>query len=556
MESTDERIILLEKKITLLENHLNLLTSFINSSAPKPSSSHLQNHPDNNIQEKPSSKKLPQAQINSSGNFLGIVGVLCFVFAAIYIIKLALDSGWLSPIRQIILAAGFGTCLIGAGFWFKDKDKEYVSYLPAAGVIVLFLTVFGATNIHFLFSFHTGCTLALAVAVICLLLYEHFHFSIYKIIATVGAFLLPSFMSGNNNLLFTNTYFVIASLTFSAMAVWLDSRAITLISAYLAITMTSLSGNNWSDFDLKASFVFIHFCIYVCGILIHSFITKKNLTKKEALSFLPLLIFFYAIEYVFIDKLYPKLAPYLSLGYSLFLIFIYFFTKFVLNKKSTLASGELLFSAALVGLVHSCYFVIPSEEMRPLLLLIFIPLIFSILKKFEHELDFFPRFSKIILFCLFVWNYFSIAFEQLENPTKLWLFYGMLYSTLIFVVYIWRKNIFSHKLNDTKFILLAGHILATQSIYNLVKDFGSLSVSLAWLIYALGVLSIGYKIRDTIFAKSSLVVLLLSAVKVLIWDMSQASSITRIGCLILTGGLLYYSGLIFRRVDSWREKQN
>ena len=51
-----------------------------------------------------------------SGNWLGIVASICFVFAAAFIIKLSIDSGWLTPERQIGLAVLLGMGLIAAGF--------------------------------------------------------------------------------------------------------------------------------------------------------------------------------------------------------------------------------------------------------------------------------------------------------------------------------------------------------------------------------------------------------------------------------------------------------
>jgi uncharacterized membrane protein len=52
-------------------------------------------------------------------------------------------------------------------------------------------------------------------------------------------------------------------------------------------------------------------------------------------------------------------------------------------------------------------------------------------------------------------------------------------------------------------------------------------------------------------AKSSLVVLLITALKALIYDASQAASIVRIGSLLLTGVVLYGAGLLFKQIKDW-----
>jgi hypothetical protein len=71
-----------------------------------------------------------------------------FVLASAYLIRLAIDADWLTPERQVGLAAMFGMVLIGIGFVLQEKYSRYASLLPACGIVVLFLTNYGAHLYH------------------------------------------------------------------------------------------------------------------------------------------------------------------------------------------------------------------------------------------------------------------------------------------------------------------------------------------------------------------------------------------------------------------------
>jgi uncharacterized membrane protein len=75
---------------------------------------------------------------------LGWSGAAALVLAAVYFIRLAVDAGWLTPARQVGVAALCGVGLIWIGFALRKADRRYASLLPAAGTVILFITVFGA----------------------------------------------------------------------------------------------------------------------------------------------------------------------------------------------------------------------------------------------------------------------------------------------------------------------------------------------------------------------------------------------------------------------------
>ncbi len=529
----------LEQRIETLENRIALLERKAGV-APKP---------ENAPPPKPLAPPAPAAE-KSSGQLLGIIGVICFVFAAVYIVKLAIDSGWLTPARQIACAGALGLTLIGCGFLFKDRDREYFSYLPAAGIVILFLTVFGATNYYHLIPAQVAAIASVIISAICLFLYQEFKFGIYQVIASVGAYVMPFFMAGDSNLLFTNINFVIVSVTFTVMAIGMDLRPVSLLSAYLAIAVSSLIGND-TDLAGKAAFVALHFVIFAAGAVIHSVKHKKPLTKAEAMGFFPLILFFYGIEYSLFDRLYPNWAPLFSLLVSFSLLGLYFTGKKSFKAEKFLASGNMIFTAVLIMLVHSIYFVTLPEDFRPLVFLLMAAGFFTFRNRVPAEWNLFHFSLKLLTFALFAWNYLFIVMSQFKPDNKFLIANGFIYTAALIGVSLFAtaKN---EKTLRADYLLILAHAISIVSFYNLVKDGGSIYVSIAWAVYAMAILGYGYIRKDGLFTKSSLVVLLISAGKVLLYDTSDSSMGVRVICLLVTGALLYFSGFIFRRADGWK----
>ena len=221
---------------------------------------------------KPEIKSSPQEEIISvkinqeenkqtSSNWLAIIAVICFVLAAVFIIKLSIDSGWLTPVRQLGLAVIFAFSLIASGFFLLKLDKGYASFLPAAGIIVLYLTVFAAHRLYHLIAFETAMASAGLISLLCIGLYMRIRHDIFPITAAIGAYVAPVVLGFGvasfpfpelSATLFSLYYFIVCSFTFALISIWVESRLLTIISAYLAIGMTALIGLNVSNDELIA----------------------------------------------------------------------------------------------------------------------------------------------------------------------------------------------------------------------------------------------------------------------------------------------------------------
>src|SRR4051794_19680804 len=65
---------------------------------------------------------VPEAKASlSTGSVIGTIGIICFILGAALIVKMAADSGWLTPFRQWGLVGLLGIVMGGVGLFFKES---------------------------------------------------------------------------------------------------------------------------------------------------------------------------------------------------------------------------------------------------------------------------------------------------------------------------------------------------------------------------------------------------------------------------------------------------
>ena len=160
----------IEQRLSELERRLSTIESLVGASpapvsaSPSPSTTAKPTTPiltkiqpgQSNQSSKPEriDSKARQSSIEadrswSVTNILGWGGMTAIVWAAAYMVRLAIDSGWLTPTLQVFSVILIAVCLIGAGLRLRESNHEYAGLLPAAGIVILFLSVYGA---HLLLS--------------------------------------------------------------------------------------------------------------------------------------------------------------------------------------------------------------------------------------------------------------------------------------------------------------------------------------------------------------------------------------------------------------------
>jgi uncharacterized membrane protein len=487
-----------------------------------------------------------------SGNWLGAIAIICFVLAAGFIIKLSIATGWLTPEKQIGLACLLGLGLTGAGFAMQRSDRAYASFLPAAGVIVFYLATFAAHQYYSLISFNAAIAATSIVSAFCVWLYWKIKHDIYTITAASGAYLAPLILGLNTTAIFSVYYFIPCSLAFATISIWVRSRTLAIIAAYLAVL-----ANAWIGFDLDqdaliAIILPLHFLIFSVGNYFYTQKAHQQLTQVEAWSFFPALLIFYAIEYYFIDRMYPNLAPWISLGFAGFLIGLYLWTKKLFHQQSLDSQAMILAFATLV-FFHSVYLELLPSSLQPWLFVAIILGRALLPDKFYRQKDFKPYAVPVIaLFTIAAIEYTSMIFYLATDDSFSWSIVSLAALGSIWLLCILQRESISKKNEYAYMVLSAAHFLAIMSFYQLTNSYGSLAVSASWLLYAIFVITFAFIRKDKVMANSALIVLSFAAVKTLLYDASSAPTVIRISCLLVTGAVLYGAGFLMRKIATFR----
>lgn len=535
----------LEQRVELLERQIASLEKQVNPN-------HVQ-WPEHEIlpavSNAYSSRLNPTANRNKQGNWLGFIAVLCFILAAGFIIKFSIDTGWLVPERQLGLALLLGVGLIGTGLATLTHDKGYASLLPAAGIIIFYLTALAAYRLYFLISFQTGLVLTSLISAISIWLYLKIRHDLYAVTASLGTYLAPLVLNLDANAEFSLYYYLICSCTYATLSIWVQSRTLTVISAYLAILISGLVGLNLNQDGFIALLLAFHFIIFAIGTYFFSQQLRQSLTRKEAWGLFPVLMIFYSMEYFYLDRTAPIMAPWISMGFAGFLIGLY-----VSAKKwfpNQISSQSLIIAFTTLVLVHSFYIELLPSVFRPwlfvglILILAFTPSKYLAVR--SESAFFIPTLT--VFFILLI-EYMSMVVHLININNKNWLIVSFVAFISMWLLLI-LKNAQVRLREDQHFLLLTTtHILGVAALYRLTED--SLSVSICWLLYAVAVISFAYYSKDKILAQSALVILIIAAGKALLYDAAQAPTLIRIVCLLLTGIVLYGCGFVLKKLEAWK----
>ncbi len=548
----------LENKISSLEARLSRLEAALLKTAAAPVTPPAPPVPPpaptlQNILRAHEAASRPQAAKERSGNWLGIVAAICFVFAAAFIIKLSIDSGWLTPERQIGLAVSLGIGLIAAGFALLEADREYSSLLPGAGIIVLYITVFAAHRLYSLISFESAISLVSLVSGACVWLYTRIREDWYPVTAAVGSYCAPVILSLGSSSTFSVYYFLLCSTAFAIISIWVRSRTLTLVSAYLAIMMTAFTGLFLKQDGLISGMLAMNFLVFAIGTYLYTRQTMKPLTETESTSFLPLLLFFYAMEYFFIDRLQPGLAPWLSLAFAGILLGLYLSAKKVF-PEANLGSQSMVYAFVAVVCFHSFYLELLPASAKPwLFVAIALVIAFTPVTLAGSQKDGPLRIPALAVLAVMLLEYMGMVSHLLSGYDQAWLAVSLASLVSLWALIYSRGEGFAGK-NGHGPLLGAAHLLAVSGLYRLTTDTGSLAVSASWLFYAVCVIAFAFDRKDEVMAKSAMLVLGFAAGKALLYDAASAPTTVRILCLLLTGAALYGSGFLIRKISGWKNE--
>ncbi|MBK9160115.1 MAG: DUF2339 domain-containing protein [Nitrosomonadales bacterium] len=560
--STEDRLSKIEARLSAIERHLRQSAATA-PSAPEKLQATVETIPATAIdtpvrpatsakvlQPRQPSQEIRQPTSTPVTTILGWAGATALVLASVYLVILAIDAGWLTPVRQVMLSVLGGFVCIGIGLLLRDKDMHYASLLPAAGIVVLFLSLYGAHNYYHLIDTVFATSGIIAVCLISLWLNRMFLSDLYALFAVVGSYTAPMLLGGSSySITDLIVYFACWSTVFSIFSIWVQQRSVYILAMYLALVIFDIQ---WSahvqDAWLEALvFQTVHFAIFVAAASVYS-ARIREMSEEMALAHIPALALFYFVQYHILDKHIPALAPWIAVASAAILLASYFAVYRILNRD--LAGGRTLISAyvALV-LVHAGYIESVPDIWAPWVGLAVIPLagLYAALRG-NLKAPGMPLWFAVAM--IFIANYFriftgySMFLDSSNVPAHDLL--ALCYAIELYLGYYFLRK--SGAMNDMgTFALYAGHIAIMAWAIQIFDS--RFVVSLFWGAVALGCLMLSLKVRDKTLGQSSLLIFAASVFKALLYDIALAAPLIRIASLVVLGASLYLGGWLYKKVS-------
>ncbi len=502
-------------------------------------------------------KPVNDSSIDSS-SVLAIIGIIFVILAGVFFIKITIDSGWLTPIRQILLATGTGLVFFIIPQFFPKAEKEYGALLAGAGTTILHLTWLGAYFYHHILNANSALICATLVGIFSIFANFNKGNRAYILVAMAGTYLSAPIIGYNTGeLSVLSVFLIIWNISFSATSLVNKRRDIMLIASYYAVFTVLLLSEKASGYNQQSDLLIlqlIQFVIFSSAMTTYSVYHKSPFSSDESVALLPLLLLFYFSTGHLISSINPSFAPWFGITIGGLVLGIYLFAKSYL--KSDIKSGPPLTAFSAITFVHSFYFQLLSESVKPLAALIIGVIIMAIWSQSEkaRKQFFWPL---MVLFSTFVYGAI-LTIILTKSIGEIYLYnwaYGV-FALVAVVKLASNKNIESDTIKYSPLLLGFGHLQVMLGLYRFSQQIswsGALFVTITWGVYAAIILSISYWRRDKTLGNSALTILLAVSLKAFFYDLTNTSNLIRVGCLLAEGLLLYCCGWIFKKMQQWDE---
>lgn len=499
---------------------------------------------------------------SGAGSFFGIIGIAFLVLAAVFFLKLTIDSGWLNPQRQVLLAAFFGLGCLLLPHLVRRLADDYGALLSGAGATILHVTWLGAFALHKIISAETALVMASLVGVLTILLNANIGNAVFVLVAVSGTYLAAPLTAPPAQDVFTlSSFFLIWNLSFSALALTLKRRDVLLVAAFFAVLTVALfsSSQNPLTPELARSFLILQamqFVIFATAMFVYSTYRRAPLREAEGWLICLLLLIYYAEVYSLLQILMPGFAPWAGTALSLSVLLLYRVARNILRPgiNGELPSTAGITTFASLALAHSLYFNLSSDQLKPLFSLVLGIVAAGFLRGTLEE---YWRWPMRVM--LLVIGYGAVLTFSPELSGGLQLAYHFSYGLCALVVFFILSKADKPEnrkgLSPGALLLGFAHIEMLMGLYRLSQSLsgmsGSLFVSVSWGMYALAVLAWAAWARDKVLGQSAVLILAAVSLKAAVYDVLATGNLVRVGSLFVAGVMLYLCGWVYRRMQAW-----
>lgn len=493
-------------------------------------------------------------EINAT-HWMAWVAGLTFVLAALYFLKLIYDAGWLTPWRQVGIAYLAAAALVVGGFRGRHFDRLYAAYLPAVGLVVLYLTTFVGHLYYQLWSGAVAMGLVGGITLLGIWLGRRFEHSVFPLFSAVGVYITPLLLHSGGTLPDLVIYYSAWSLLFCFCAVQEGRRITYLVPLYLAMLGFDVAFRQM-DADVRdaqwlvaVAYQLLQFFVFGVTTVVYSLVREEPVNGVNGWAHGVALFIFYALEYTLLRQHWPEWVNYLALG-SAAVVFLMHYTA----RRWYAGDGNLGSSAVLVSyycswvVVHALFVGEIAYHWWPWVVLC-LPVVWMslvpALKNHPHAL------TPVTLACgfLFMLGYGLLLGRHLSGsqlPVPLPDVAMLIYALMLYGMYFYLSRSQNAGAQSAVAMLYAAHLSCMSVMVHWVQ-YGFMQSAL-WAVYGVVVLLVSMRLQHKPLGRSVLMVFVAASVKVLLFDLSGVNSMFRVLALLVISASYYAGGGLYKRL--------
>ncbi|TYQ15231.1 UNVERIFIED_CONTAM: putative membrane protein DUF2339 [Acetivibrio alkalicellulosi] len=517
-------------------------------------------------------------------HWITLLGAVFIFIAFSYTFKFAVDQGWVSNEIRIgiglIAAAGF---IIG-GASIHQKGKHMACQIISGLGVSLAFTTFTFAGIYYNMWSPMTVFLAMVAVTLALSIYSYrYDFRILMNIALIGGLISPIVMKSQGDQVFTLfLYLLIINTIFFYVSVqkkWSELRLIPFLGTWILFTVYYLYFNPQTWY-MPFRYALSAFVFYVVGFMISSWKEDKNFDGLN-------LYLGITNGGIFILWSIPILSGNLNFSFVLGSIgILYLLVSFItqyLTKKTSIPVlvnfyGGLLFLLIAANEIGSG---LDIKNTISVYLWTFISIGVLIVGQIKNK-----DYLKLVSYVIWIFTGLYWATVTIATPSGIWFgkfipifnwsgiawlllailgFYFSIKVTFNFTKKenpIVSQNILSNFASISSHLivglLLTIQIIRFWSFYNLDVFSMALTISVAWALQALLLFLWGSYSNQSLFRWFGSIVLLITALKTIFFDLSGSDTIYKILVLFILGiisfSISYINGLWKPKDDASLEK--
>jgi uncharacterized membrane protein len=246
-------------------------------------------------------KNRDDLEFRIGGVWFNIIGVIVIVFAVGFFLKLAFDSGWITPTYQVWTGIFIGITCLGLGEWLRKKYAGYAYSLTGGGILILYLSTWASFKIYdpVIFSQQMAFVLMALITATASILAARYNTLTIAILGLFGGFLTPILLStevDNETALFG--YIALLNLGVLSLAFTKQWRSLNYLSFAATVIMVLSWIIKWyGSTKLWTTIIFLtlFFVIFALLAVLYNVVNRRPTTWLDlTLVFLNAILYFSA----------------------------------------------------------------------------------------------------------------------------------------------------------------------------------------------------------------------------------------------------------------------